>query len=458
MMFVSRWSDALWNPWLLCLVFAVGLYYSIRTGFFQIWGLPQWWGETLGASCRRKQKTGTQGTLNQFQTLATALGSTVGTSSIAGVATAIYLGGAGAIFWMWISALLGMMTSYAEKVLAIRYRYTLPSGAVVGGPAEYILRGLGFPSLAKLFCLACVLASFCGGNLVQANSIASGVAMAWDIPPRITGLILVLLTASVLWGGIERIGRVCTLLVPFMAICFVLGGIWVMICHAQALPQALTDILKGAFTPQASGAGLLASYPALRYGVSRGVFTNEAGMGSSAMAHAVSNTQSPHQQGLWGILEVYLATLVIASISALVILTAGIYQADAMQGVGLLSETALLGVPLAVHSFATVMGSGSAVFLSLCLSLFAFSSILGWSYYGERCLGVLLGHKRGITLYRLVFLWVLYLGSCASVDMVWCLADISNGLMTLPNVCALFLLSPEVLALWKNTQKNRKFY
>lgn len=450
---IAELSSLLWTPWLLILFFLVGGYYSFRTGFFQLFDCKLWLGGTLGPLFSRR-KTGRQaGRLTQFQAMATALGSTVGTSSIAGVATAIYFGGPGAVFWMWMSAFFGMMTGYAEKVLAIRYRTRGKDGALRGGPPEYITEGLHAPRLAKCFCLACVIASFSGGNLVQANSIASGLQAAFSLAPTVTGGVVAAFVALVILGGIGRIGRVSSTLVPLMALLFTGGGVLVLIVQRQAIPTALYSIVTSACSPEAilgGGAGYAAGN-ALRYGVARGVFTNEAGMGSSAMAHAVADAKSPHDQGLWGILEVFLATMVIATVSALVILTSGIYQpGEALRMIeGGLSDPAMLGVPLVLHSFATVMGAWSAPFVSICLTLFAVSSILGWSYYGERCLAVLLGSDRGRWPYRLCFLLAILFGSVAEVGMVWELADLCNGMMALPNLLALLLLSPQVLSIWR---------
>lgn len=457
---LTRLSDALWNPWLFILFFLVGGYFSFRTGFFQLFGCRVWLGKTVGPLLGRKKSQATKGRLTQFQAMATALGSTVGTSSIAGVATAIYFGGPGAVFWMWLSAFLGMMTGYAEKVLAIKYRIRDKNGAFKGGPPEYIRRGLGAPKLAKCFCVACILASFCGGNLVQANSIASGMREAFNMAPNITGGIVAGFTALVILGGIGRIGRVSSALVPFMALLFTGGGLWVLAVHYQAIPAAFSQIITCALAPQAvvgGGAGY-ALTAAMRYGIARGVFTNEAGMGSSAMAHAVADAKSEHDQGLWGMLEVFLATLVIATTSALVILTAGVYHpAAAVRAMesGFV-DPEMLGVPLVVNSFATVMGAWSGPFISVCLMLFAISTLLGWSYYGERCLEELTGSQRGRGLYRLAFIVAIVLGSTADVGLVWELADLCNGLMALPNLIAVILLSRQVLEIWSEAQDTNR--
>ncbi|MBP1758739.1 MAG: amino acid carrier protein [Firmicutes bacterium] len=455
-----EWISALWNPWLLALFFIVGGYYSLRTGFFQVFHFRHWMGSTLGPLFRRSRKQAAKGRLTQFQAMATALGATVGTSSIAGVATAIYFGGPGAVFWMWMSAFLGIMTGYAEKVLAIRYRRRDEKGQWKGGPAEYMTRGLKCPAMAKLFCLACLLASFTGGNLVQANSLAWGMQAAFGTEVRIVGVIVAGFVAVVIFGGIGRIGKVSSAMVPVMALLFAGGGLWVLAANHAVLPGVFREIMTSAFTVPAltgGGAGYSVS-AALRYGVARGVFTNEAGLGSSAMAHAVADVDREHTQGLWGMLEVFIATLVIATVSALVILSSGIYQpGDALRVIesGLV-DSATVGAPLAVRSFETVMGGLAGPFLAICLALFAISSLLGWSYYGERSLEELLGSQKGRGLYRVVFIALILVGSVSKVDVVWELADLCNGLMALPNLTALLLLSPEVLKIWKQAIGQEK--
>ncbi len=450
---IGQISGALWSPWLLGLFFLVGGYFSLRTGFFQFFGLKDWLGKTLLPLLRGQKKQTPRGRLSQFQAMATALGSTVGTSSIAGVSTAIYFGGPGAVFWMWVSALLGMMTGYAEKVLAIRYRSQGKDGLWKGGPTAYMTKGLRAPALAKFFCLACILTSFSGGNMVQANSIASGVQSAFGVSPHITGMIIAAFTALVIVGGIGRIAKVSTALVPFMALLFVGGGLVTLLVNRAAIPAALGEIIAGAFSLDAlagggAGYGIAA---ALRYGVARGVFTNEAGMGSSAMAHATADVESPHHQGLWGMLEVFLATLVIATTTALVILTGGIYRgADVLRALESgMGDPELLGVPLAVRSFETVLGGLAGPFIALSLALFAVSSILGWCYYGERSLEELTGSQRGRPFYRLIFVGLLLVGSVSQVGTVWEIADLCNGLMAIPNLLALLLLSPQVLQTWR---------
>ena len=460
--FLERLGDFIWNPWLLGLFLLTGLYFSVRTGFFQIFEVRLWLKTTLGSLLRPGRKGRGEG-LTRLQVLATALASTIGTGSIAGVATAIFYGGPGAVFWMWVSALLSMMTGCAEKILAVRYRERAPGGGWQGGPMCYMERGLGSRFLACLFSVCCVAASLGGGNMVQANSISTALEAAFGWERLVVGVIVAALTGAVILGGIGRIGRVSEKLVPCMALLFLAGGAVVLAVHARAVPGALAEIAAGALTPKAAlGGGLgYGMAAAMRYGVARGVFTNEAGMGSSAIAHAASGVKDPAEQGMWGIFEVFVATMAVCSVTALVILTTGVYD----QGAALAAihsgtvTSSMLGAPLSAAAFSTVFGPLGGVFVSVCLLLFAFTSLLGWSYYGERGLSFLTGSNRLRGAYRALFLLMAVAGSVGDLSAVWQLADIFNGLMALPNLCALLVLSPEALGLlasWRKRQGGRR--
>ena len=455
---LERLADLIWNPWLLGLFLVTGLYLSVRTGFFQVFHCRLWLRTTLGALGRKDRPGSGQG-LTRLQAMSTALAATIGTGSIAGVATAIFYGGPGAVFWMWVSAFLGMMTGCVEKTLAVRYREKDEKGRWQGGPMCYMEKGLGSRTLATLFSLCCVGASLGGGNMVQANSISSALWASFGWDRLAVGIVTAVLTGVVIVGGIGRIGKVSETLVPCMALLFVGGGLAVLVCNADALPGAMVQIVEGALTPKAAlgggaGYGMAA---ALRYGVARGVFTNEAGMGSSSIAHAAADTREPAEQGMWGIFEVFVATIVVCSITALVILTTGVYQPEralaAIQSGTV--EPNMLGAPLSAAGFSTVFGPFGEIFVSVSLLLFAFTSLLGCCYYGERGLEYLSGSNRWRGIYRIIFLWALVWGSVADVTSVWELADIFNGLMALPNLFTLLLLSPEALALlksWKRAQ------
>ncbi len=457
----ARIGDAIWNPWLLGCFLLVGGYYSVCTGFFQVFGLPLWLKTTIGGLLRPKAHRRGTG-LTQIQALATALASTIGTGSIAGVATAIFYGGPGAVFWIWVSALLGMMTGCAEKILAVRYRSKSPEGGWEGGPMEYMKKGLRAPFLAGWFSFCCVAAALSGGSMVQANSISTVLESVFGCNRLSVGVAAALLTGCVIVGGIGRIGRVSEALVPAMALLFIGGGVVVVGVHAAELPRVLGSIFTSAWTPKAAAGGGVGYgvAAAMRYGIARGVFTNEAGLGSSAMAHAAANVEEPAEQGMWGIFEVFVATILICSVTALVILTSGVYsQTEALWAIEMAAVApSMLGAPLSAAAFGTVFGQFGGAFVALSLLLFAFTSLLGWSYYGERGLAYLTETRQFTTAYRIVFLLCAVAGSVGDVTLVWQLADICNGLMALPNLITLFLLSPEALRLlrrWRRAQKSR---
>lgn len=444
---LSKWADFLWNPWLLTAFLLVGLYYSLRTGFFQFFDFRVWWKSTAGSILRSRNTVSSRG-ITQFQALSTALAATIGTGSIAGVATAIFYGGPGAVFWMWVSALLGMMTSCAEKTLSVRYRIQSSGGGWQGGPMYYMEHGLHAKPLAVVFSLFCILETLVGGNLVQSNSIATALEASFCFDRLTVGIITTVLTGVVILGGIKRIGKVSERLVPCMALLFLIGGLIVLFAHRAALPEAIRLIFHEAFSPKAACGGYGAA-AAMRYGVARGVFTNEAGLGTSAMAHAAADVDSPARQGMWGIFEVFIATLVICSITALVILTSGVYDIDsALRAItsGCV-ENSMLGAPLSSAAFATVFDSFGGAFVSVCLILFAFTSLLGACYYGEQCISYLTGTHRAVPFYRVFFLAAIVLGSVSDLSATWLFVDLTNGLMAIPNLIALLLLSNHAVAL-----------
>ena len=444
---LERVADGLWQPWLLGLFLLVGLWCTLKSGCFQL-SLGTWLKASVFSLFRRRKKRGSGG-LTQFQALATALASTIGTGSIAGVATAIFFGGPGAVFWMWLSALVGLMTSFVEKTLAVKYRRRARGGGWEGGPMEYMERRLGWRFGAKWFSLWCVLASLTGGALVQSNSISAALhaSFGWD---RIrVGTVVAVCTGAVILGGIGRVGRVSERLVPAMALLFLTTGIAVIAAHREMILPALGQIVGCALSPKAAvggGVGYGVS-AALRYGVARGVFTNEAGVGSSAMAHAAADADSPAQEGCWGMFEVFFATLVVCSVTALAILTSGVYDpAGALAAIQSGTVTGdMTGAPLAGAAFATLFGQWGRVIVAVCLLLFAFTSLLGWDYYGERGLAYLTGEESLGKPFRMLFLLTVALGSVGQVGQVWALSDICNGLMALPNLLAVAVLAPEAI-------------
>lgn len=451
MTMLAKAANALWNPWLLGLFLLTGLVYSLGSGFFQLFEARLWLRTTLGSLLRPKKQDGKG--LSPLQALATALASTMGTGSIAGVAVALTLGGPGAIFWMWVSAFLGMMTGCGEKLLAVRYQRPAPDGGLQGGPMFYLRDGVGSPLLAGWFALACLPATLAGGDLVQSSSIALSLESVFGCDRLVTGLCTALLAGLVMVGGIGRIAGVSSALVPAMALLYLGSGAVVLCCRASALPGAFHAILSQALSPAAplgGGAGwTLAS--ALRYGVARGVFTNEAGLGTSAMAHGAARTDHPARQGMWGIFEVFLSTLVVCTMTALVILVSGVWQPT--------GPAALTGAPLTASAFGSVLGPVGEGVVALSLLLFAFSSILGWSYYGQQSLRYLAGNDRFLPLYRSVFLACALAGALWEPDGVWQLVDLCNALMALPNLVALLLLAPralESLAHWQSDQRRKQ--
>ncbi len=448
MSYLCKLSDILWNPCLLILFTLVGGYYTLRSGFFQlrVW---TWLKETVGTLGKGRSKEKHTGGLTQTQALCTALSSTIGTGSIAGVATAIFLGGPGSVLWMWVSAFLGMMTGFGEKALAVRYRERDPAGGWQGGPMCYMEKGLCKPfgrALALFFSLACIPASLAGGALVQSNSIALSLNAAFGLPRWAVGLGTAALAGLVIFGGMGRVGRLSEKLVPLMAGLFLGAGALCLIVRRDALGEAFRAIWDGAFHPQAAFGGWSAGL-ALRYGVARGVFTNEAGLGSSAIAHAAADADSPRREGLWGMFEVFLATLVVCTVTALVILTSGVFSPEAALGAieaGTVTES-MLGAPLSARAFGATLGRAGPALVSVCLMLFAFTSLLGWSCYGERGLCWLAGSKKPVNAFRWVFLGCVALGAVGQVTQVWQLADLFNALMALPNLTALLLLARSAL-------------
>jgi AGCS family alanine or glycine:cation symporter len=380
-----------------------------------------------------------EGEVTAFQAVATALAATVGTGNVAGVATAIALGGPGAIFWMWLAAILGMTTKFAEVVLAVNFREKTEDGRFVGGPMYYIENGLGksWKWLAVLFAFFGALASFGIGNMTQANSVALAVQGSFKIPPLATGIVLAVLTGLVIVGGIKRIGAITEKLVPFMAAIYILGGLFILLSNVAAIPGAFAIIFKEAFTGTAAVGGFAGATMAraIRYGIARGVFTNEAGLGSAPIAHAAATTDHPVRQGLWGIFEVFADTIVICSITALAIITTGVW------------ETGESGAVLTTLAFNTAI-PGGGIIVTIGLVLFAYSTILGWAYYGERCLEYLAGTKP-ILAYRLIWVVFIVIGAVGGLEFIWSLADTLNGLMAIPNLIGVLFLSGTVFKLTK---------
>ncbi len=434
----SAVNGIVWGPLIIILIIGTGTYLSFMTGFFSITKLGYVLKNTLLKMFAKDDKG--EGEVTAFQAVATALAATVGTGNIAGVATAIALGGPGAVFWMWLAAVMGMTTKFAEVVLAVNYREKTPDGRFVGGPMYYITNGLGknWKWLAVIFAFFGTFASFGIGCMVQSNSVALSAQSTFGVPVMVTGIVLAVLTGAVIVGGIKRIGAFTEKLVPFMAALYILGGLWLLIANAARLPAAFGMIFSNAFTGTAAVGGFAGTVmmQAIRYGVARGIFTNEAGLGSAPIAHAAATTDHPVRQGLWGVFEVFTDTIVICSITALSILVTGVW------------ETGESGAVLSAMAFDTGIPVVGKYIVSIGLILFAYSTILGWEYYGERCLEYLFGTKP-IFAYRIIWVIAVIVGAVGGLTFMWDLADTLNGLMAFPNLVGVLMLSPVVFKLTK---------
>ncbi len=428
--FLNEASAIIWGPAMLVLLLGAGVYLTIG-----LKAMP--WRKTLaafGLLWRGRTPEG-EGDITPFQALMTALAATIGTGNIAGVATAIALGGPGAVFWMWITALVGMATKYSEAVLAVRYREVDERGRHVGGPMYYIKNGLGakWHWLGIAFAGFGMLAAFGIGNMVQANSVADAFESTFSIPTWVTGLVVTIAAGAVILGGIGRIAQVAAKLVPFMAIAYIGGSLVVIFSNIAEVPAALMTIVSHAFTGTAATGGFAgaAVWAAIRFGVARGVFSNEAGLGSAPIAHAAAKTNDPIHQGMIGMLGTFIDTIIVCTMTALVIVLTGAWT------------TGETGAALSAQAFATALPGVGNYIVSFGLIIFAFTTILGWSYYGERCAEFLFGVKV-ILPYRILWLIAIPLGAMGKLGMIWLLADVLNGLMALPNLIALILLSPMV--------------
>lgn len=438
----------IWGVPAMACIIGVGLLLSVRTGFVQLRRFGAAMRQTLGKAFGRHQAG--EGMITQFQAVCTALAGTVGTGNIAGVAGAIAIGGPGAVFWMWISALLGMCTKFAEVTLAVHFREHNGRGEVVGGPMYYIKNGLGakWRWLAVLFAVFGVLAVFGTGNATQANTIVSAVDAALlnygllnaDMTPTanlVQGCVIALLVGLVLFGGVKRIGRVTERLVPFMVVLYIALGLGVIALHWQHLPQVFYAIFYGAFNPAAVTGGVVGScFLCMQKGVARGIFSNEAGLGTGSIAHACADVGEPVQQGLFGIFEVFADTIVVCTMTALVILCSGtpIVWGEAA------------GAELTIAGFTSVYGGWVTVFMAVAMCCFAFSTIIGWGLYGARCVGFLFS-ERAIKPFMALYVLVAIPGATVDLGLLWSIAETFNGLMAIPNLIALLLLSGTVVRL-----------
>lgn len=431
---LSTVSGLVWGEFMLVMILGTGLFLMVRLGVMPL--------RRIGTAFRelfRGRRSEGAGDISSFNALMTALSATIGTGNIVGVATAIGIGGPGALFWMWCSALVGMATKYAEAVCAVHYRETDQHGRHVGGPMYYIKNGLGrrWVWLGGLFAFFGMLAGFGIGNTVQANSVADALGESFGIPAWATSIILMVMVGAVLIGGVKRLANVAGKLVPFMALLYLVSGLTILALHLSAIPAAVGLVFESAFTGTAATGGFAGAtiMMAIQFGVARGVFSNEAGLGSAPIAHAAAQTNSPVRQGMVAMLGTFIDTLVVCTVTGLVLIVTGAWYSGAE------------GAAMSQEAFSSTIPQGQHL-VALCLSLFAFTTLLGWSYYGERCAQYLFG-ERVITPFRVVWVLAIPVGANVSLGIVWIVADILNGLMAVPNLIALLALSSVVVGLTK---------
>lgn len=411
---------------MLLLLVGTGIYLSVRLKFIQFTRLPH----ALNLLFSHGRKQNGTGDISPAQALTTALAATIGTGNIAGVATAIYLGGPGAVFWMWICAVFGMATKFAEAVLAVKYRQMLPDGTMQGGPMRYISEGLGIKWLGWLFALMGSVAAFGIGSMVQSNSVAVALKQQWNVSEGLTGVVLAVMTGAVIIGGIKRIGKVTEKIVPLMSIFYILGAFAILCIYAGRIPEALLLILRHAFHPASAAGGFAgaAVSQAIRFGVARGVFSNEAGLGSAPIAHAAAKTRDPVRQGFIAMTGVFFDTIIICTMTALAILTTDAWKS------GLTSSA------LTYLAFETGLPGTGGLVVTVGLAIFAYSTMIGWAYYGEECIEYIFGIGARMP-YRFIFCLAIALGAFQKVDLVWNFSDTMNGAMAIPNLIGLIGLS-----------------
>lgn len=439
--FLKELNALVWGKPMLFMIFGTGIFLMIGLRFMPILNL----GKGFKFLWQGRKATENQGEITPFNALMTSLSATIGTGNITGVATAIFIGGPGALFWMWVTALVGMATKYAEAVCAVHYREVDENGSYLGGPMFYIKNGLGkkWLWLGFLFALFGALASFGIGNTVQANSVAHALETQFNIPLWMTGVGLLLLTAAVVLGGIKRIARVAGKLVPFMAMAYLLAGLVVLITNFSEIPAAISLIIKSAFSPVAATGGFAGAtiMLAIQWGVARGIFSNEAGLGSAPIAHAAAKTNDPVRQGTIAMLGTFIDTIIICSITGLAIVLTGVWTSGAE------------GAALTIAAFDQALPGTGGVIVSIAQAVFAFTTILGWSVYGERCVEYIFG-VRSVIVFRIAWILAVPVGAMGELSFVWLLADTLNALMALPNLIALLLLSPVIFKLTMAARKK----
>ena len=441
-------------PALILLAF-VGILMTFLTKFFQLTHIGHWMKMTIGAIFNDKHVTGhtNDKSISQFQSLCTALAATVGTGNIVGVAGAIATGGPGAVFWMWLIAFFGMMTNFSENVLGILYRRKDSNGEWHGGAMYYLRDGLGAKPgckgigtvLAILFSFFCLLASFGIGNMSQVNSMVSNVNTAFGIPKIATGIFLFFAVSAVILGGLKRIASITEKLVPFMVILYLIGSLFIILTHVTMIPAIIAAIFKGAFSVKAvAGGGFGAGIAlAMKMGFKRGVFSNEAGLGSSVMVHSSSNVREPVRQGMWGIFEVFADTIIVCTLTAITLLSSGAIDLSTGEAVESILEEIGGSSSLMSYAFSQAFGPIGAAFIAIAILLFAYSTVLGWSHYGTTACLYLFG-ENAVTPYRIIFVIIVLAGSVMEAQLAWDISDTFNGLMMIPNLIGVLVLSPQV--------------
>ncbi|MDO5680620.1 MAG: sodium:alanine symporter family protein [Pelistega sp.] len=440
---IGQISDFVWGPYMLTFLVGTGVYLSLRLFFLQFTMLPFALKQAfLPHKKHGKKSDGSdhEGDVSQFGALMTALSATIGTGNIAGVATAVVLGGPGAVFWMWITAIFGMATKYAEAILAVKYRVKNERGEMSGGPMYYLEHGCKMKWLAIAFALFGSIAAFGIGSSVQSNSVALSVQSSLGIDPWITGVVLTVFTGLVILGGIKSIARASSVIVPVMAIVYVLGGLVIIFTNMDKLWPAISLIFNDAFSGEAVAGGAIGAV--IRYGVARGVFSNEAGMGSAPIAAAAAKTDHPGRQALISMTGTFLDTIIVCSITGIVLVMGDMYMGGER------------GAALTVQTFNSLLPGFGGFIVTFGLIFFAYSTILGWCYYGEKCATYLLGEK-AVLPYRVIYIVTVMLGTIATLDLVWSLADVFNGLMAIPNLIGLVLLAGVVVKETKDFKARR---
>jgi len=438
-----------WGPLMLLLLVGTGVYLTVRVKWLQVTHFGRILKNTIGTLFGKKDEKDHGANIPAFHAVTTALAGTVGTGNIAGVTGAIFTGGAGAVFWMWVAAFFGMVTKYAEILLAMKYRVKDKDGRYHGGPMYYIENGIGksWKWLAIVFALLGGLASFGIGNIAQSNEIAGAMSDLFHIPALASGIIIAVIAALVTLGGIKRIGAVTSLLVPFMSVFYIIAGIILIIMRIGDVPAAFGQIFAGAFSLKSVGGGLFGYtiMMAMRQGFARGVFSNEAGLGSAPIAHAASSTEEPCEQAIWGVFEVFIDTIVICSITAMAVILSGVLNTE-----GGLDAFASKGAAAAAAFNTILPGTFGGLIIELSLLFFALSTILSWAYYGENCWGYLTNNNKAVvTGYKILFSLVCIVGAVGSGTLMWDIADTLNGLMAIPNLIALLMLSGVVTSVTK---------